>query len=150
MRRKILWMVLLTAGLMGCASTQKQATANEAQIRISELERQMEERDAQIAGLNGDIENLTDELKRKESSPETIISSSRQTTTGKSDIIRVDATPQKIQLALQNAGYYDGPIDGKVGAKTRRAITEFQKANNLNADGILGAKTWSSLKTHLN
>jgi len=53
-----------------------------------------------------------------------------------------------IQAALKNAGFYDGNIDGISGRKTRRAIREFQKANNLSADGIVGKKTWEVLSKY--
>ena len=55
----------------------------------------------------------------------------------------------EIQTALQNAGYYSGVIDGKIGPKTMAAIEEFQKANGLTADGKVGPKTWALLSTHL-
>jgi peptidoglycan hydrolase-like protein with peptidoglycan-binding domain len=55
----------------------------------------------------------------------------------------------EIQGALKNAGFYTGSVDGKLGAKTKKAITEFQKANGLSADGKVGPKTWSILSKHL-
>ncbi len=55
-----------------------------------------------------------------------------------------------IQLALKNAGYYTGNIDGKIGPKSKKAIAEFQKANGLKADGKVGPKTWAMLSKHLN
>lgn len=57
---------------------------------------------------------------------------------------------QQIQTALKNAGYYTGRIDGKIGPLTKKAIEEFQKANNLKADGKVGPKTWALLSAHLN
>ena len=59
-------------------------------------------------------------------------------------------TNQQIQAALKNAGYYTGQIDGKIGPLTKKAIEEFQKANNLKADGKVGLKTWALLSAHLN
>jgi len=58
-------------------------------------------------------------------------------------------TVQEIQIALKNAGYYTGAIDGKIGPKTKKAIEEFQKANNLKVDGIVGPKTWALLSKYL-
>jgi peptidoglycan hydrolase-like protein with peptidoglycan-binding domain len=58
-------------------------------------------------------------------------------------------TPQQIQQALKNAGLYAGKIDGSLGPKTKKAIEEFQSQNGLNADGKVGAKTWSKLGEHL-
>lgn len=57
--------------------------------------------------------------------------------------------PIEIQTALANAGYYSGPIDGKVGPMTQQAIQEFQRASGLNADGKVGPKTWAALKPYL-
>jgi len=59
-------------------------------------------------------------------------------------------TTQEIQVALKNAGFYNGVIDGKSGPMTKKAIEEFQKANGLKADGKVGTKTWSLLSNQLN
>ncbi len=58
-------------------------------------------------------------------------------------------SPKQIQRALKNAGYYDGPIDGKIGPKTKAAIIKFQKANGLKADGIVGKRTSAELNRYL-
>ncbi|MFH0855838.1 MAG: peptidoglycan-binding domain-containing protein [Candidatus Omnitrophota bacterium] len=55
----------------------------------------------------------------------------------------------EIQAALKSAGFYTGVVDGKIGAKTKKAITEFQKANSLTADGKVGPKTWNALSKYL-
>ena len=54
-----------------------------------------------------------------------------------------------IQTALKNAGFYTGAIDGKIGPKTKGAVTEFQKAKGLKADGKVGPKTWVELEKYL-
>ncbi len=59
-------------------------------------------------------------------------------------------TATEIQTALKNAGFYSGAVDGKIGLKTKKAISEFQKANGLIADGKIGPKTWGVLSGHLN
>lgn len=56
---------------------------------------------------------------------------------------------KQIQSALKNAGFYQGPIDGKIGHKTKEAIIKFQKANGLKADGIVGKRTSAELNKHL-
>lgn len=55
----------------------------------------------------------------------------------------------EIQAALKNAGFYAGEVDGKIGARTKKAIAEFQKANGLTADGKVGPKTWNVLSKYL-
>ena len=59
-------------------------------------------------------------------------------------------TVREIQTALKNAGFYMGMIDGKRGPMTKKAIEDFQRANNLVVDGKIGIKTWDVLKPHLN
>jgi peptidoglycan hydrolase-like protein with peptidoglycan-binding domain len=56
---------------------------------------------------------------------------------------------RQIQTALKNAGYDPGPIDGKIGAKTRKAVKDFQAANGLKADGKVGPKTWAKLNAYI-
>ena len=55
---------------------------------------------------------------------------------------------KEIQVCLKNAGFYKGNIDGMKGKGTKRAIKEFQKANGLKADGVVGAKTWELLSKY--
>ncbi len=59
-------------------------------------------------------------------------------------------TATEIQTSLKNAGYYAGEIDGKIGPMTKKAIKDFQEANNLEADGKAGPKTWEALSKNLN
>ncbi|MBL7198225.1 MAG: peptidoglycan-binding protein, partial [Candidatus Omnitrophica bacterium] len=54
-----------------------------------------------------------------------------------------------IQIALKNAGFNPGPIDGKMGPKTEKAIREFQKAKVLVPDGLVGPKTWNELREYI-
>ena len=55
---------------------------------------------------------------------------------------------REIQACLKNAGFYNGKIDGVKGKSTKKAIKEFQKANGLRADGIVGKKTWELLSKY--
>lgn len=59
-------------------------------------------------------------------------------------------TSIEIQTALRNSGYYMGKVDGRIGPMSKKAIEEFQKANNLKADGKVGPKTWAVLSKYLN
>lgn len=51
-----------------------------------------------------------------------------------------------IQTKLQEKGFYQGAIDGKIGRATRKAIKDFQSTRQLKADGVMGPKTWEELK----
>ncbi|MBE5781694.1 MAG: hypothetical protein E7329_00095 [Clostridiales bacterium] len=46
-----------------------------------------------------------------------------------------------LQNRLKQLGYYSGTADGLFGTGTAQAVTRFQRANNLDADGIAGEKT---------
>lgn len=50
-----------------------------------------------------------------------------------------------IQKYLNNIGFDCGSIDGIYGNKTHNAVISFQKKNKLEADGIIGSKTWKKL-----
>jgi peptidoglycan hydrolase-like protein with peptidoglycan-binding domain len=55
---------------------------------------------------------------------------------------------KKIQVALKKSGFDPGPIDGKIGKKTKKAIVEFQNAKGLKPDGVIGIKTWEELSRY--
>ena len=48
---------------------------------------------------------------------------------------------RQLQENLKALGYYTGNITGNYGTLTEAAVTKFQKANGLSADGIAGSKT---------
>lgn len=65
-------------------------------------------------------------------------------------VVTADAPDDiSIQKALSKAGFYKGALDGKIGPKTKEAIREFQRRNNLSVDGRVGPKTWAVLKEYL-
>ncbi|MEW9121836.1 MAG: M14 family metallopeptidase [Thermotaleaceae bacterium] len=47
----------------------------------------------------------------------------------------------EIQSLLRRIGYSPGPIDGIFGSQTEQAVIQFQRDNNLTADGIIGPNT---------
>ena len=52
---------------------------------------------------------------------------------------------RQIQTKLNELGYFNEKIDGIYGTKTKNAVINFQKDNNLNPDGIVGTKTLENL-----
>jgi murein L,D-transpeptidase YcbB/YkuD len=50
----------------------------------------------------------------------------------------------ELQEALVELGY-DIDVDGIFGAGTHKAVREFQAANGLHVDGIVGTHTWAAL-----
>ncbi len=54
-----------------------------------------------------------------------------------------------VQWQLRNQyGYTKLNVDGTFGAATETAVKGFQKKYKLNADGIVGVKTWMELEIH--
>ncbi|MDT3429178.1 peptidoglycan hydrolase-like protein with peptidoglycan-binding domain [Paenibacillus forsythiae] len=54
----------------------------------------------------------------------------------------------RIQTLLQKAGFTPGTVDSDFGSKTDEAVRNFQKANNLEVDGIVGKDTWALLQKY--
>jgi len=104
--------------------------------------------------LRNQIQVLEQELKKKDeeiSSLKALLEQKQQSQLTKTYPLEAKSRPsvKQIQIALKNAGYNPGPIDGKMGEQTRQAIKAFQKANGLVPDGRVGKKTWSILSKYL-
>ena len=56
------------------------------------------------------------------------------------------AAVRGLQRQLRRDGYSPGPIDGRYGPRTERAVSRFQSAHGLNVDGIAGPQTFGELK----
>ena len=52
---------------------------------------------------------------------------------------------EALQMLLNCNGYSCGTVDGDFGPKTTAAVKQFQKANGLTQDGIVGVNTWSAI-----
>lgn len=55
---------------------------------------------------------------------------------------------KELQQALKNAGFDPGPIDGKIGSKTKKAIIDFQSAKGLSDNGTVDSKTLKALSKY--
>ncbi|MEE3718985.1 peptidoglycan-binding protein [Tumidithrix elongata RA019] len=51
----------------------------------------------------------------------------------------------QLQQLLKASGYYRGNIDGDFGSGTANAVLSFQQAKGLDADGVVGTRTWQAL-----
>lgn len=137
--RKRVWLsglaVIFVVSLSGCSTTGKSKD-----LEIQGLRTQVSALESQTPARTEDINSLD----------QTALSSS--STTGNlegSAEVKDKPSARQIQAALKNAGYYQGVIDGKFGRKTRQAVKDFQKANNLSVDGKVGKKTWAALKEYI-
>jgi predicted RNase H-like nuclease (RuvC/YqgF family) len=139
MGSKVLLLIMLILGLIGCATTRQEMSKDELQTRVRQLEAQLQEKDEKISDLEEQLalSQKPSEVKIYSVSPKT-----------EEDFISKPLATE-IQTALKNAGFYNGSIDGKIGKRTKQAIRDFQKANGLVADGIVGNKTWAKLGKYL-
>ena len=125
--------VFLVIFLTGCATTEKtqDIQTKQLQSRINYLEQELQRKNQEISILEQGLERTQ----------------GRAPTTYKQKDGQL--SNHQIQTALKNAGFYQGPIDGKIGPKTREAIRAFQKANGLKVDGIVGKRTSQELSKYL-
>lgn len=52
-----------------------------------------------------------------------------------------------LQQRLTALGYNTGTANGNFGTGTQTAVMNFQKAKNIQADGVVGPTTWAALAT---
>jgi peptidoglycan hydrolase-like protein with peptidoglycan-binding domain len=135
----VLLLVVFAFSVSGCASARKQRELEMQGLRnqISVLEAQVQAKDEEIAGLKDSLDKMSAD--KEQAAPKKRI------------IGEVKSRPKakEIQIALRNAGYDPGAIDGKMGRKTREAVRAFQRNNGLAVDGKVGRQTWALLKEYL-
>jgi murein L,D-transpeptidase YcbB/YkuD len=155
--KKTLILLGLVVILTGCTTTKSPQLTQQLQTRVGELERQLSQKDEDINELKYELKDLAYEIDRMKSGSgrtsrvERTSSALKAVSVGKDEknLIRVDVGYDKVQSALKKAGYYNGPIDSKIGAQTKKAIARFQGDHGLTGDGIVGKKTWMELKSYL-
>ena len=160
---RLLSIFILAIAFSGCASSQVKTQNEQIASRVTDLEKSVQAKDAEIVDLQYQVKDISSKVeaaKPAESDQVTPAAAPVESTdqpdavkapemSDNSQIIRVKVSPEKIQRALKSAGVYTGRVDGKIGAGTKQAIIEFQKSHGLKADGVLGKKTWEVLKTFL-
>lgn len=129
---------LVVALVPGCATARaRKAADSEYQNQVASLQNEIQTKDQQIQDLQYQLEQV------QRANYDTTGGSSSSS----SSVIRVPGVEVKdVQRALARAGFNPGPVDGRLGKKTKAAIKAFQRRNNLKADGIVGERTWSLLK----
>jgi Putative peptidoglycan binding domain len=58
------------------------------------------------------------------------------------------ATVREIQAELQRRGYNVGPVDGRLGPRTKTAIREYEQRNGLPADGSPSPSLRNHMRSH--
>jgi murein L,D-transpeptidase YcbB/YkuD len=131
-------LALAVLAVTGCATTKaRKADKQDLNAQVQELQSENQAKDQQIQDLQYQLDSYQQSLS----------GSNFSSGSSSSSIIRVQGvTVKAVQKALKDAGYDPGPVDGRAGKKTKSAIKDFQRRNNLKADGIVGEKTWSLLR----
>jgi peptidoglycan hydrolase-like protein with peptidoglycan-binding domain len=126
-------MILISIGCATARQSSRETESQQLKARIDELEKELAWKEQENLQLQ---QTLADIDKDKQ-----------QYATAK--MKSGNLTPKQIQKALKQAGFYSGAVDGKIGKNTKKAILDFQSANGLKADGIVGKKTAEKLQTYL-
>ena len=132
----------LAAGCATTMSTRKGQEKEGLNTQVSSLETQVTQLTQRLEELARGQQTLTEEVA-------TMKGSSSKPTTNFEPASKPTLTTREAQQALANAGFYQGSIDGKEGPRTKQAIRDFQKANGLTSDGVVGKKTAVALSKHL-
>jgi peptidoglycan hydrolase-like protein with peptidoglycan-binding domain len=148
---------VFTLVLSGCVTTSKTSPVNQLQIQVTEMQQRMEDQEKEIVDLKYEVKEMAGKVAEEDvdvsddvKAPVAVKVIAVKSEPKNFDIIRVGISGRELQKALKAAGVYEGKVDGKVGAMTKAAVVEFQKAHSLSADGIVGQKTWNELKVYLN
>ncbi|MFH1868930.1 MAG: peptidoglycan-binding domain-containing protein [Candidatus Omnitrophota bacterium] len=141
-------LIILTLTISGCAITKNSGITktgpHQMETRICELEGELSDKNQEISRLSRELEKVReDEIIFQKNN----ISKSEKSGNNKKELTNKSA--KNIQLALKNAKYYNGSIDGMTGPKTKEAVKQFQRENRLTADGVVGKNTWLKLKQYL-
>lgn len=121
----------------------------------------------EVSGIKSKVDTLesrVDSVETKQAEAERMVSQQSQTidelrSARERTVVTTNVTTRErptvsrertkdIQTCLKNAGFYKGKIDGVKGRGTKSAIKEFQAANGLKADGVVGPKTWEVLSKY--
>ncbi len=141
--------VLVAFIISGCGTSQKkvQSEVTGIKTRVETIESRLEgveSKQAEVERTTAEQAQALDDLRSSGASQ------AKTNISVKSREGMYSGRMRDIQQALKNAGYYNGKVDGVKGKGTRRAIKDFQKANGLKADGVVGSRTWDLLSVHLN
>ena len=136
---KIAALVAAGALVTGCSSLSKSAKKDQDPLntRLAALE-------GQVTALSTRVDELSQDAPAQPSA-----GFEAAPAEGSSAQSAQKFTVRQIQRALASAGFYKGSIDGKEGPKTKMAVREFQRAQGLKVDGVVGSSTRQALAKYL-
>ena len=135
-------------GLSGCATGKRKQMEMENQglrNQVSVLQSQVQSKDEELNSLKDQLAKSSEVTTTKE------VTVSKKSAKNRGYVSKKPRTREmEIQIALRNAGFDPGIIDGKISKQTVSAIKDFQKANHLKVTGSVNRRTWRHLKVYLN
>jgi len=141
---RIVYFSLLAVILTGCAGS-RAARIQDLNTQVAHLDGRVSMLEQQLGLIEGKAWNQREDVSYLKGRVEGLqygsSSSGRAPTT--------KPTAKRIQIALKNAGYYMGNVDGKIGPQTKQAVREFQRTHGLSVDGKVGPKTWAQLAQYV-
>lgn len=141
---------VLLIGTTGCARQKKASRLSAVESQINVITEELARLDQSVQEIRGSLEA---KASAQQESPRAAASFAPSGDASASPIYRTPSGFElpsiDIQTALKNAGYYYGSMDGRIGTKTKEAVRAFQRDNGLEADGVVGRRTWDKLKTYL-
>ncbi len=143
-RKMVLFLVVgaLSLGVSGCVSNAKYN--KNTNLMRSQLQLLQTDIDSLRTGQQKVEDNLLEVSKTSSSSA--VISDTKEIYRTPSGFTLAS---RDIQAALKNSGYYNGPVDGKIGPLTKTSLKRFQEDNGLVPDGVCGRNTWDKLNAFL-
>jgi len=144
----LLLVVAASVGLTGCAGTKRLEKEVEAlRMQVNTLSSDISQLDAQQRDLEQAAKLQDDQMM----GGSVVIATPVKGASG-ANIYRTPSgftlKTTTLQMALKNAGYYTGPVDGVAGHGTKDSIRRFQADHSLKTDGVAGRKTWAKLKVY--
>ncbi|MBI3615123.1 MAG: peptidoglycan-binding protein [Candidatus Omnitrophica bacterium] len=133
----ILGVAVTSVFLAGCATSlgTKTSEAESLKAQVASLE-------GRVGELNSKVEDLSKQQGLSEGEAQATPTAASEKESGKGSAA---LSARQVQLALKNAGFYSGQIDGRLGRKTKQAVKAFQRSNGLTPDGKIGARTSMAL-----
>ncbi|MDD5431965.1 MAG: peptidoglycan-binding protein [Candidatus Omnitrophica bacterium] len=146
-RKGLVMLVIASIFLLSGCATRKHLKMKE--MDIQSLKNQVSVLESQIQSKDEEINSLKDALARAQEKPAEVAAIKH--VSKKKVVGEVKSRPniKQIQIALQNAGYNPGLIDGKMGKQTVDAIKMFQRNANIKATGHVNKRTWALLRQYL-